>query len=138
MMEITSTASAERLAMMVESDLHFDGEEESVKRFLLATRLIVAQIAEFLRPRGPGFNEKSPSENDTEGDKSIKKKSETEEVTFTHADPFDAYDSSDEDKAVRSDTGILPLPPPLGSHVVRCVETPKNMDFVRSLPAGRR
>ena len=79
-------------------------KKKSVKRFLLATRLIVAQIAEFLRPRGPGFNEKSPSENDTEGDKSIKKKSETEEVTFTHADPFDAYDSSDEDKAVRSDT----------------------------------
>ena len=129
-------ASAEGSSMMVERDLHFDGEEESVKRFLLATRLIVAQIAEFLRPRGPGFNEKSPSENDTEGDKSIKKKSETEEVTFTHADPFDAYDSSDEDKAVRSDTGILPLPPPLGSHVVRCVETPKNMDFVRSLPDG--
>ena len=45
----------------LEPDLHFDGEDESVKRFLLATRLIIAQIAEILRPRGPGFNEKSPS-----------------------------------------------------------------------------
>ena len=36
-----------------------------------------------------------------------KKKSETEEVTYNHADPFDAYDSSDEEKAVQSDTGVL-------------------------------
>ena len=122
----------------LEPDLHFDGEDESVKRFLLATRLIIAQIAEILRPRGPGFNEKSPSsENDAGEDASMKKKkSGTEEVTFNHADPFDAYDSSDEEKAVRSDTGVLALPPPLGSHVVRCMETPESLDFVRSIPDG--
>ena len=123
----------------LEPDLHFDGEDESVKRFLLATRLIIAQIAEILRPRGPGFNEKSPSsaENDAGEDASMKKKkSETEEVTYNHADPFEAYDSSDEEKAVRSDTGVLALPPPLGSHVVRCVETPESLDFVRSIPDG--
>jgi hypothetical protein len=134
-----TTYDSENNIVMVEKDLHFDGEDESVKRFLLATRLIVAQIAEILRPRGPGFNEKSPSAaiDPADDDASMrKKKSEIEEVTFTHADPFDAYDSSDEEKAVRSDTGALPLPPPLGSHVVRCVETPESLDFVRSLPEG--
>ena len=123
----------------LEPDLHFDGEDESVKRFLLATRLIIAQIAEIIRPRGPGFNEKSPpsAENDAGEDASMKKKkSETERVTYNHADPFDAYDSSDEEKAVQSDTGVLALPPPLGSHVVRCVETPGSLDFVRSTPDG--
>ena len=128
----------ERERWSLEPDLHFDGEDESVKRFLLATRLIIAQIAEIIRPRGPGFNEKSPSSAENDAGERVDEEEEerNEEVTHNHADPFDAYDSSDEEKAVQSDTGVLALPPPLGSHVVRCVETPGSLDFVRSTPDG--
>ena len=50
----------------IEPDLHFDGEDESVKRFLLATRLIIAQIAEILRPRaGLGLMKSRPPRRKT-------------------------------------------------------------------------
>jgi len=119
---------------LVEKDLRLDGEDEAVKRFLLATRVIVGQIAEILRPRGPGFNEKSPSSFDDAGEATKineNRKSAEEETSFNFGKPFDAYDSSDEDNATCDDE--IPLPPPLGSHVIRCVATPRELDFIRSV-----
>ena len=59
-------ASTEGSPMMVESDLHFDGEEESVKRFTRDTVDRCWKLRNFYVRAVLGLTRKSPSENDTE------------------------------------------------------------------------